>query len=113
MRKKFDIVRVFFFDFDIFFFDELFEGFDLVSVRKFKDLFFEMRESGKMIFFIIYNMYVVDEFCDRVVFIVDGFVRLVDNLGEFKVKMGKRFVKVEYVENGSVKIVEFLFEGIG
>lgn len=58
-------------------------------------------------------MYVADELCDRVAFIVDGSVRLVDNPGELKVKMGKRLVKVEYVENGSVKTAEFPLEGIG
>ncbi|WP_367884716.1 DUF4162 domain-containing protein [Thermococcus sp. JCM 11816] len=73
-----------------------------------------MRESGKTIFLTTHNMYVADELCDRVAFIVDGSVRLVDNPGELKVKMGgKRLVKVEYVENGSVKTAEFPLEGIG
>lgn len=113
MRKKLDIARALLPDPDILFLDEPLEGLDPASARKFKDLFLEMRESGKTIFLTTHNMYVADELCDRVAFIVDGSVRLVDNPSELKVKMGKRLVKVEYVENGSVKTAEFLLEGIG
>ncbi|BAD84883.1 ABC-type multidrug transport system, ATPase component [Thermococcus kodakarensis KOD1] len=113
MRKKLDIARALLPDPDILFLDEPLEGLDPASARKFKDLFLEMRESGKTIFLTTHNMYVADELCDRVAFIVDGSVRLVDNPGELKVKMGKRLVKVEYVENGSVKTAEFPLEGIG
>ncbi|MBP1912896.1 ABC transporter ATP-binding protein [Thermococcus stetteri] len=113
MRKKLDIARALLPDPDILFLDEPLEGLDPASARNFKDLFLEMRESGKTIFLTTHNMYVADELCDRVAFIVDGSVRLVDNPGELKVKMGKRLVKVEYVENGSVKTAEFPLEGIG
>lgn len=113
MRKKLDIARALLPPDppDILFLDEPLEGLDPASARKFKDLFLEMRESGKTIFLTTHNMYVADELCDRVAFIVDGSVRLVDNPGELKVKMGgKRLVKVEYVENGSVKTAEFPLE---
>ncbi|WP_087035624.1 ABC transporter ATP-binding protein [Thermococcus litoralis] len=113
MKKKLDLARALLPDPDILFLDEPLEGLDPASARKFKDLFLEMRENGKTIFLTTHNMYVADELCDRVAFIVDGSVRLVDNPGELKVKMGKRLVKVEYVENGSVKTAEFPLEGIG
>lgn len=113
MKKKLDIARALLPDPDILFLDEPLEGLDPASARKFKDLFLEMRESGKTIFLTTHNMYVADELCDRVAFIVDGSVRLVDNPGELKVKMGKRLVKVEYVASGSVKTAEFPLEGIG
>ncbi|MDI3474592.1 MAG: fluoroquinolone transport system ATP-binding protein [Thermococcaceae archaeon] len=113
MRKKLDIARALLPDPDILFLDEPLEGLDPASARKFKDLFLEMRGNGKTIFLTTHNMYVADELCDRVAFIVDGSVRLVDNPGELKVKMGKRLVKVEYVASGSVKTAEFPLEGIG
>jgi len=58
-------------------------------------------------------MYVADELCDRVGFIVDGAVRLVDNPSELKVKMGKKLIKVEYTTNGEVSVKEFPLEKIG
>lgn len=113
MKKKLDLARALLPDPDILFLDEPLEGLDPASARKFKDLFLEMRGSGKTIFLTTHNMYVADELCDRVAFIVDGSVRLVDNPGELKVKMGKRLVKVEYVASGDVKTAEFPLEGIG
>lgn len=113
MKKKLDIARAILPDPDILFLDEPLEGLDPASARKFKDLFLEMRESGKTIFLTTHNMYVADELCDRVAFIVDGSARLVDNPSELKVKMGKRLIKVEYVASDGVKTAEFPLEGIG
>ncbi|ALV62240.1 ABC transporter, ATP-binding protein [Thermococcus sp. 2319x1] len=113
MKKKLDLARALLPDPDILFLDEPLEGLDPASARKFKDLLLEMRESGKTIFLTTHNMYVADELCDRVAFIVDGSVRLVDNPGELKVKMGKRLVKIEYVASNGVKTAEFPLEGIG
>lgn len=113
MKKKLDLARALLPDPDILFLDEPLEGLDPASARKFKDLFLEMRENGKTIFLTTHNMYVADELCDRVAFIVDGSVRLVDNPGELKVKMGKKLVKVEYVVNGDIAVKEFPLEGIG
>ncbi|ASJ13911.1 ABC transporter ATP-binding protein [Thermococcus radiotolerans] len=113
MKKKLDLARALLPDPEILFLDEPLEGLDPASARRIKDLLLEMRESGKTVFLTTHNMYVADELCDRVAFIVDGSIRLVDNPGELKVKMGKRLVKVEYVANGSVAVKEFPLEGIG
>ncbi|WP_324609540.1 hypothetical protein [Thermococcus piezophilus] len=95
------------------FLDEPLEGLDPGSARKIKDMLLEMRENGKTIFLTTHNMYVADELCDRVAFIVDGAVRLVDSPKELKVKMGKRVVKVEYAASGNVEVREFPLEGLG
>ncbi|MDK2783079.1 MAG: fluoroquinolone transport system ATP-binding protein [Thermococcaceae archaeon] len=113
MKKKLDLARALLPDPEILFLDEPLEGLDPASARKIKDLLLEMKRSGKTVFLTTHNMYVADELCDRVAFIVDGAVRLVDNPSELKVKMGKRLVKVEYVEDGNVKTAEFPLEGIG
>ncbi|KUH34571.1 ATP-binding protein [Thermococcus celericrescens] len=113
MKKKLDLARALLPDPEILFLDEPLEGLDPASARRIKDLLLEMRENGKTIFLTTHNMYVANELCDRVAFIVDGSVRLVDNPGELKVKMGKRLVKVEYVASGDVRTAEFPLEGIG
>ncbi|ACS89655.1 MULTISPECIES: ABC transporter ATP-binding protein [Thermococcus] len=113
MKKKLDLARALLPDPEVFFLDEPLEGLDPASARKIKDLLLEMRENGKTIFLTTHNMYVADELCDRVGFIVDGAVRLVDNPSELKVKMGKRLVRVEYVANGGVAVKEFPLENIG
>jgi len=113
MKKKLDLARAFLPDPEILFLDEPLEGLDPESARKIKDLLLEMRENGKTIFLTTHNMYVADELCDRVGFIVEGVIRLVDNPKELKVKMGKKVVKVEYIANGDVDIKEFPLEGLG
>ena len=113
MKKKLDLARALLPDPEILFLDEPLEGLDPASARKIKDLLLEMRENGKTIFLTTHNMYVADELCDRVGFIVDGAVRLVDNPSELKVKMGRKLIKVEYTTNGEVSVKEFPLEKIG
>ena len=113
MKKKLDLARALLPDPEILFLDEPLEGLDPASARKIKDLLLEMRENGKTIFLTTHNMYVADELCDRVGFIVDGAVRLVDNPSELKVKMGRKLIKVEYTINGEVSVKEFPLENIG
>ncbi|ACJ16320.1 ATP-binding transport protein [Thermococcus onnurineus NA1] len=113
MKKKLDLARAFLPDPEILFLDEPLEGLDPGSARKIKDMLLEMRENGKTIFLTTHNMYVADELCDRVAFIVDGAVRLVDSPKKLKVKMGKRVVKVEYAASGNVEVREFPLEGLG
>ena len=113
MKKKLDLARALLPDPEILFLDEPLEGLDPASARRIKDLLLEMRENGKTVFLTTHNMYVADELCDRVAFIVDGSIRLVDDPGELKVKMGKRLVKVEYVAHDDVAVKEFPLENIG
>ncbi|ASJ01068.1 ABC transporter ATP-binding protein [Thermococcus gorgonarius] len=113
MKKKLDLARALLPDPEVLFLDEPLEGLDPASARKVKDLLLEMRENGKTVFLTTHNMYVADELCDRVAFIVEGKIALVDSPGELKVKMGKRLVKVEYVDDNDVKMAEFPLENLG
>ncbi|NJE00888.1 ABC transporter ATP-binding protein [Thermococcus sp. JdF3] len=113
MKKKLDLARALLPDPEILFLDEPLEGLDPASARRIKDLLLEMRENGKTIFLTTHNMYVADELCDRVAFIVDGKIVLVGNPGELKVRMGKRLIKIEYVASGDVRTAEFPLENLG
>ncbi len=113
MKKKLDLARALLPGPEILFLDEPLEGLDPASARKLKDLFLEMKEDRGTIFLTTHNMYVADELCDRVAFIVDGAVKLVDNPEELKVKMGKHRVKVEYYVRNRAKSREFPLQEIG
>ena len=57
-------------------------------------------------------MAVADELCDRVAFIVDGGIRLVDAPRALKLRYGKRTLRVEYIADGSLEQAEFPLDGL-
>ena len=113
MRKKLDLARAFLPDPEVLFLDEPIEGLDPASARAIKDVLLEMRQDGKTIFLTTHNMYVADELCDRVGFIVEGALKLVDRPADLKVAMGKRLVRVEYVDGSGPVVKEFPLENLG
>jgi fluoroquinolone transport system ATP-binding protein len=57
-------------------------------------------------------MATADEICDRVAFLVDGRIALVDAPRELKVRYGERRVRVEYRLNGALEERDFPMEGL-
>jgi fluoroquinolone transport system ATP-binding protein len=48
-------------------------------------------------------MYVADELCHRVAFIIDGEIKLIDSPRNLKLQHGEKFVVVEHLENDVLK----------
>ncbi|GAJ13862.1 unnamed protein product, partial [marine sediment metagenome] len=55
------------------------------------------------VFLTTHNMFIADELCNRVGFIVDGVIKLIDSPKNLKLQYGKKLVEVEYVQDGNVK----------
>lgn len=96
------------------FLDEPTTGLDPVNARLIKDIVLEQRRSGTTVFVTTHNMTIADELCDRVAFIVDGEIKLIDAPKTLKVRHGKRVVRVEY-HNGSGELAaqEFPLDNLG
>jgi fluoroquinolone transport system ATP-binding protein len=47
-------------------------------------------------------MFIADELCDRVAFIVDGKIRLIDSPKALKLKYGEKLVDIEYLKDGEI-----------
>ena len=47
-------------------------------------------------------MFIADELCDRVAFIIDGELKLIDSPKNLKLKYGKKLVDIEFFEDGKV-----------
>jgi fluoroquinolone transport system ATP-binding protein len=71
-----------------------------VNARLIKKLIEEQSGAGKTVFLTTHNMTVADELCDRVGFIVDGEVRLIDAPRELRLSYGRRMARVEYQTDG-------------
>jgi fluoroquinolone transport system ATP-binding protein len=98
---------------ELIFLDEPTTGLDPVNARLIKDLILQKRAEGKTIFLTTHNMTVADQLCNRVAFIVEGEIKLIDSPRNLKLQYGKRLVRVEYRLNGHVTQQEFPLSGLG
>lgn len=87
---------------ELWFLDEPTTGLDPSIAAKIKDIIREENEKGATVFLTTHNMYIADELCNRVAFIVDGKIRLIDSPKALKLKYGEKLVDVEYFKNGEL-----------
>jgi fluoroquinolone transport system ATP-binding protein len=58
-------------------------------------------------------MHVAEELCDRVAFIVDGEIALIDSPRSLKLENGAPLVRVEYRKNGGGATLDFPLGNLG
>jgi fluoroquinolone transport system ATP-binding protein len=92
--------------------DEPTTGLDPAYARQIKDLIQRQRQAGKTIFLTTHDMTVAGELCDRLAFIVDGQLSLIDSPKSLKLKHGVAEVKVEYERDGRTEVEAFPLEGL-
>ena len=107
MKSKLNFARSLLNDPEVLFLDEPTTGLDPVSSRLIKNIIKQQRKAGKAIFLTTHNMNDADELCDRVGFIVEGKLTLIESPKELKIKHGKKVVKVEYLKNNELVSQEF------
>ncbi|MGF1473367.1 MAG: ABC transporter ATP-binding protein [Rubrobacteraceae bacterium] len=98
---------------ELIFLDEPTAGLDPVNGRKMREIILDLKKEGRTIFLTTHDMTVADQLCDRVAFIVDGRIPVVDSPRELKIREGQRKVRVEYRENGQTGRREFSLDGLG
>ena len=107
MKSKLNFARSLLNDPELLFLDEPTTGLDPVNSRLIKNIIKQERKKGKAIFLTTHNMTDADELCDRVGFIIDGKLSLIESPKELKIKHGKKVVKVEYLKNDELVSQEF------
>jgi fluoroquinolone transport system ATP-binding protein len=80
--------------------DEPTTGLDPAIASKIKDIIKEQNSKGTTVFLTTHNMFVADELCHRVAFIIDGVIKLIDSPRNLKLKYGEKMVAVDHVEEG-------------
>lgn len=98
MKNRLSVARALLHDPELLFLDEPTTGLDPVNARGIKDLILEQKQAGRTIFLTTHNMSVAEELCDRVAFLVDGQIRLIDSPRALKLAYGQPRVRVEYLE---------------
>ncbi len=94
------------------FLDEPTTGLDPINARQIKDLIAELRTQGTIVFLSTHNMMVAEELCDRVAFLVDGEINLIDSPLVLKMRFGKRNVRIEFGSEEK-ECREFSLSGLG
>ncbi len=114
MKNRLNFVRSLLNKPKVLFCDEPTSGLDPVNARVIKDVILEQQRQGTTVFVTTHNMSIADELCNRVAFILDGEIKLIDTPKALKVQHGQRTVRVEY-RNGSPALTheEFAMDGLG
>lgn len=95
------------------FLDEPTSGLDPVNARMVKNLILRLRSEGATVFLTTHDMAVADQLCDRVAFITSGGIAAIDAPSAFKRRHGRRAIRVEYKDNGTLREAEFPLDGLG
>ncbi|WP_422658828.1 ATP-binding cassette domain-containing protein [Paenibacillus sp. EC2-1] len=98
---------------DILFLDEPTSGLDPVNAKVMKDLILARQQQGTTILLTTHHMSAADELCDRVAFIVNGGISLIDSPRELKVRNGRSRVQIEYTDRGQLQRRDFDLQQIG
>lgn len=98
---------------EVLFLDEPTSGLDPVNARLMKDLILEMQAEGTTVLITTHHMQTAEELCDRVAFIVDGQIKLIDSPRQLKLRQGRKTVRVEYRKDEELAAEEFALDGIG
>lgn len=112
MKMRLNLCRALLNNPEVLFLDEPTSGLDPVNAQRVKEIIRTKKSEGKTIFITTHNMNVAEELCDRVAFIVDGKICLIDSPRELKLNNGKKIVKIEYKENNKVHEAEYKLENI-
>ena len=96
MKMRLNFIRSIIHDPDLLFFDEPTSGLDPVNAKIIRNMILELKKRGKTIFLTTHNMTEAEYLCDRVAFIIEGKVPVIDSPAELKLKHGRKTVEIVY-----------------
>lgn len=102
MKHRLTFARSLLNDPELLFLDEPTTGLDPRISATIKDIIRQENSLGKTIFLTTHNMFIADELCDRVAFIIDGKIKLIDSPKNLKLTYGEKLVDVEYLNNEKI-----------
>ncbi len=103
MKHRLTFVRSMINNPTLWFLDEPTTGLDPAIAASIKDIIKEQNNKGVTVFLTTHNMYIADELCNRVAFIIDGVIKLIDSPKNLKLQYGQKLVEVEYIQDGKPK----------
>ena len=112
MKNRLNVARSLLHQPQLWFLDEPTAGLDPVNARRIRDLITARRDAGTTIFLTTHDMHVADALCDRVGFIVDGALDVVEAPDALRRLHGRREVEVVYEAVDGPKTEVFALDGL-
>jgi fluoroquinolone transport system ATP-binding protein len=113
MMQRLSFVRALQHEPRLVFLDEPTAGLDPVNTRRITDHLQALRADGCTIFLTTHDMHVADLLCDRVAFMVQGRLALIDTPRNLRLAHGRKQVQVEYRTGEGRRQELFDLDGIG
>ena len=113
MQNRLSVARALLHRPELLFLDEPTSGLDPVNARRIRLLIKAQQAAGATVLLTTHNMELAEELCDRVAFIVDGAIQLIDTPRALKLRFGEASVRVEYEEAGHTAQQRFPLQGLG
>ena len=113
MKNRLSVARALLHNPELIFMDEPTAGLDPMNARRIKHIIQELKGNGRTIFLTTHDMNVANELCDRVAFIVEGEIKLIDSPRALRLRHSEPKVRVEYQDNGRLQQQDFSLDGIG
>ncbi len=103
MRQRLMMARAIINSPDVLFLDEPTNGLDPVSSRTIRNIIREQAERGASVLLTTHDMWEADELSDRVAFLNEGKLYVVDTPDNLKMKYGRRSVKIRLGSGSQVR----------
>ena len=100
MRQRVSMARALLNNPDLLFLDEPTSGLDPQGAVLFRNIIEKERKKGTTIFLTTHNMTDADLLCDRVAFIADGEIRVIDSPKNLKEKNSSHLTEITYLYKG-------------
>jgi fluoroquinolone transport system ATP-binding protein len=113
MKGRLNLARALLHGPELLFLDEPTSGQDPVNARRIKEIVRAQQRAGRTVFLTTHDMTVAEELCDRVAFIMDGRIQLIDTPRSLRIAYGVPCVRVEYQANSHTARQEFALAGLG
>ena len=109
MKMRLNFIRALLNEPEILFLDEPTAGLDPGNARIMKDMILDLQKDGVTIFLTTHNMADADELCNRIAFMVEGTLPVIDSTRNLKLAHGRKVVRMtvcvcSVTISGSVRI---------
>jgi len=107
MKMRLSFIRALLNRPELLFLDEPTAGLDPGNARIMKDIILDLKKQGVTIFLTTHHMDDAGELCNRLAFMVEGSLPVIESTQKLRLEHGKKTVKVEYREDGKTEAIEF------